>query len=98
MIWAFSFGSTSDCLSLGWSEEEPSEPQGSRGYVALEWGKTLERREQDDLRHITHLATLDPEHRLVVSVIPGERSAESVRELVTDVKDRLGGRSLELMT
>src|SRR3954465_7943618 len=42
MIWAFSFGSTSGRLSLGRSEVEPSEPQGSRGYVALEWGKSLE--------------------------------------------------------
>ena len=31
----------------------------------------------------------DPEHRLVVSVVPGERTGESVRELVTDVKERL---------
>ena len=36
-----------------------------------------------------HVA-FDPEHRLVVSVVPGERTGESVRELVTDVKERLG--------
>ena len=40
----------------------------------------------------------DPEHRLVVSVVPGERTAESVRELVDDVKGRLGGRTPELIT
>ena len=40
----------------------------------------------------------DPEHRLVVSVVPGERTGESVRELVTDVKERLGGRAPELIT
>ena len=34
----------------------------------------------------------DPEHRLVVAVVPGERTAESVQELVGDVKERLGGR------
>ena len=49
-------------------------------------------------RHITGLATEDPEHRLVVSVVPGERTAESVQELVTDVKERLDGRVPELIT
>ena len=44
-----------------------------------------------------HVA-FDPEHRLVVSVVPGERTAESVRELVGDVKGRLGGRAPELIT
>jgi IS1 family transposase/transposase-like protein len=44
-----------------------------------------------------HVA-LDPEHRLVVSVVPGERTAESVRELVGDVKERLGGRAPRLIT
>ena len=40
-----------------------------------------------------HVA-FDPEHRLVVSVVPGERTAESVEELVGDVKQRLGGGRL----
>jgi IS1 family transposase/transposase-like protein len=44
-----------------------------------------------------HVA-FDPEHRLVVSVVPGERTAESVRELVGDVKRRLGGRAPVLIT
>lgn len=44
-----------------------------------------------------HVA-FDPEHRLVVSVVPGERTAESVKELVVDVKERLGGRTPELIT
>jgi IS1 family transposase/transposase-like protein len=44
-----------------------------------------------------HVA-FDPEHRLVVSVVPGERTAESVRELVADVKERLDGRTPELIT
>ena len=43
-----------------------------------------------------HVA-FDPEHRLVVSVVPG-RTGESVRELVTDVKERLGDRAPELIT
>ena len=44
-----------------------------------------------------HVA-FDLEHRLVVSVVPGERTAESVQELVTDVKERLDGRVPELIT
>jgi IS1 family transposase len=44
-----------------------------------------------------HVA-FDPEHRLVVSVVPGERTAESVQELVNDVKERLGGRAPALIT
>jgi IS1 family transposase/transposase-like protein len=44
-----------------------------------------------------HVA-LDPEHRLVVAVVPGPRTAESVRELVGDVKGRLDGRAPELIT
>jgi IS1 family transposase/transposase-like protein len=44
-----------------------------------------------------HVA-LDPEHRLVVSVVPGERTTESVQELVGDVKERLDGRVPDLIT
>jgi transposase-like protein/IS1 family transposase len=44
-----------------------------------------------------HVA-LDSEHRLVVSVVPGERTAESVQELVADVKQRLDGRPPGLIT
>jgi IS1 family transposase len=44
-----------------------------------------------------HVA-FDPEHRLVVSVVPGERTEESVQELVEDVKERLDGRVPELIT
>jgi len=44
-----------------------------------------------------HVA-FDPEHRLVVAVVPGERTTESVEELVGDVKDRLGGRAPRLIT
>jgi transposase-like protein/IS1 family transposase len=44
-----------------------------------------------------HVA-FDPEHRFVVSVVPGERTAESVNELVGDVKQRLRGRTPGLIT
>jgi IS1 family transposase/transposase-like protein len=44
-----------------------------------------------------HVA-LDPEHRLVLAVVPGERTSESVQELVGDVKERLDGRVPDLIT
>jgi IS1 family transposase/transposase-like protein len=44
-----------------------------------------------------HVA-FDPEHRLVVAVVPGERTAESVPELVGEVKGRLDGRAPDLIT
>ncbi|HYK10084.1 MAG TPA: hypothetical protein VEV39_04760 [Gemmatimonadales bacterium] len=44
-----------------------------------------------------HVAS-DPEHRLVVAVVPGERTTESVEELVSEVKGRLGGRAPRLIT
>ena len=37
-----------------------------------------------------HVA-LDPEHRLVVAVVPGPRTTESVEGLVGEVKVRTGG-------
>jgi IS1 family transposase len=44
-----------------------------------------------------HVA-LDPEHRLVVSVVLGKRSAENVEKVVQDFKTRTGGRLMNLMT
>jgi IS1 family transposase len=44
-----------------------------------------------------HMA-LDPETRLVLAVVPGARDAEAVEEVVGEVKDRTGGRVLELAT
>jgi hypothetical protein len=38
-----------------------------------------------------HVA-FDPEHKLVLAVVPGARDGESAREVVGEVKDRLGGR------
>jgi hypothetical protein len=40
----------------------------------------------------------DPEHRLVLSVVPGARDAESVEAVVSDTKERTGGRVMDLMT
>jgi IS1 family transposase/transposase-like protein len=44
-----------------------------------------------------HVA-LDAEHRLVLAVVPGERTAETVEGLVGEVKERLGGRTPALIT
>jgi IS1 family transposase len=41
---------------------------------------------------------LDPETRLVLAVVPGARDAEAVAEVVGEVKDRTGGRVLDLAT
>lgn len=41
---------------------------------------------------------LDPEHRLVVSVVPGRRAAEQTQQLVEDFHARTGGRLMNLMT
>lgn len=41
---------------------------------------------------------LDAEHRLVLSVVPGKRTAQNVERLVEDVKRRTGGRLLNLIT
>jgi IS1 family transposase len=40
----------------------------------------------------------DPEHRLVVSVVPGKRTAEHVAELVNDFQQRTSGRVMNLIT
>jgi IS1 family transposase len=44
-----------------------------------------------------HVA-FDPEHRLVVSVVPGKRTSENVRHLVNDFKERTQGRRMNLIT
>ena len=47
--------------------------------------------------HWDHVA-FDPEHRLVVSVVPGKRTAKNVEALVQDFKQRTGGRPMNLIT
>src|SRR4051812_45743979 len=44
-----------------------------------------------------HVA-LDPEHKLVVAVVPGERTVESTEALVAEFRRRTGGRLMALMT
>ena len=54
----------------------------------------------DDQRqgdHWDHVA-LDAEHRLVLCVIPGKRTAENAQALLQDVQERLDGRTPNLIT
>ena len=52
-------------------------------------------RQQGD--HWDHVA-FDPEHRLVVSVVPGKRTEDKAHQLVRDFRARTGGRLMNLMT
>jgi IS1 family transposase len=47
--------------------------------------------------HWDHVA-LDPEHRLVLSVVPGKRTLKNTEALVADFKRRTGGRMMNLIT
>ena len=51
-------------------------------------------RQGDNWDHVA----FDPEHRLVVSVIPGKRTEEKAHQLVQDFKERTGGRLMNLLT
>jgi IS1 family transposase len=51
-------------------------------------------RQGDNWDHVA----FDPEHRLVVSVVPGERVTEKTQELVQDFKKRTAGRMPNLIT
>src|SRR5260370_19027966 len=44
-----------------------------------------------------HVA-FDPEHRLVISVVPGARTVENTEALVEDFRRRTAGRVMDLMT
>jgi hypothetical protein len=47
--------------------------------------------------HWDHVA-LDPDHRLVVCVVPGKRTAENTVALVRDFRRRTSGRLMDLIT
>lgn len=49
------------------------------------------------LAHVSDVA-FDPEHRLVVSVVPGKHTAKNVRLLLADFKKRTQGRIMNLIT
>ena len=44
-----------------------------------------------------HVA-FDPEHRLVVSVVPGKRTAKKVEQMVRDFEQRTASRPMNLIT
>jgi IS1 family transposase len=48
----------------------------------------------DNWDHVAY----DPEHRLVISIIPGKRTEKNVAKLVRDFKKRTGGRMMNLIT
>jgi IS1 family transposase len=48
----------------------------------------------DNWDHVAY----DPEHRLVISVVPGKRTAKNVDKLVQDFRQRTGGRIMNLLT
>ena len=48
----------------------------------------------DNWDHVAY----DPENRLVVSVIPGKRTAKNIEKLVLDFKKRTDGRIMNLIT
>jgi IS1 family transposase len=47
--------------------------------------------------HWDHVA-FDPEHRLVVAVVPGKRTAANCHKLLEEFRQRTGGRIMRLMT
>jgi len=57
-------------------------------------GNPDDRQRGDNWDHLAY----DPEHRLVVSVIPGKRTAKNVEKLVKDFKKRTAGRIMNLIT
>jgi hypothetical protein len=57
-------------------------------------GDAVDQRQGDNWDHLAY----DPEHRLVVSVVPGKRTAENIEKLVFDFHKRMDGRMMNLMT
>jgi len=51
-------------------------------------------RQGDNWDHVAY----DPQHRLVMSVVAGKRTAKNIEKLVTDFKKRTGGRIMNLIT
>jgi hypothetical protein len=57
-------------------------------------GDPLDLLKGDDWSHIA----IDPEHRLLISLVPGKRTGENCEKLVEDTKRRTGGRTDLLIT
>jgi IS1 family transposase len=56
--------------------------------------KAEDARQGDNWDHVA----FDPEHRLVVSVVPGKRTEDKVHQLVQDFQERTQGRLMNLLT
>lgn len=56
--------------------------------------KNIDSKQGDNWDHVAY----DPEHRLVISAVPGKRTAKNVEKLVFDFKKRTGGSVMNLMT
>ncbi len=54
--------------------------------------------DDDDRGDAWDFVAYDPEHRLVLAVIPGSRSVENAEAIVAEAKRRLGGGTPELIT
>jgi IS1 family transposase len=48
----------------------------------------------DNWDHVAY----DPEHKLVVAVVPGKRTLENTDQLVAEMKERTGGKQLNLIS
>ena len=90
-------------FTMNWS---PFPPQTQEVQVDEKWsyvGKKEAHCTPDDPRDYLrgdnwdHTA-VDPEHGLVLSVVPGKRTAENCEKVVEDVKQRTGGRTDILYT
>lgn len=88
---------------MSWS---PFPPRTDEVQMDEKWafvGKKQKRCDQDDpaddrLGDCWDHVALDPVHRLVLSVVPGKRTAQNVQRLVEQVKHRTEGRMLNLIT
>jgi IS1 family transposase len=59
---------------------------------------TVGRPRQDHKGDYWDHVAYDPEHRLVLAVVPGARTLENAEEVVAEVQDRLGAQPPALMT
>jgi hypothetical protein len=75
-------------------------PFDEKGAFVAKKEKNRDPGDPDDDRrgdHWDHVA-FDPEHRLVVSVVPGKRTLGNAQRLVDDFQRRTRGRFMHLMT
>ena len=54
--------------------------------------------DDDDRGDCRDFVAYDPEHRLVLAVVPGARTVENAEAIVAEAKRRLGGKAPDLMT